>query len=69
MEKEQASLILDSILSLGDHLNRLDSLIRQIPEENERRRFLVALGNVMVTLTTDMMMPIIHRYPELDPDA
>ncbi|MES9833541.1 MAG: hypothetical protein ABW139_20045 [Candidatus Thiodiazotropha sp. DIVDIV] len=46
---------------------RLDTLLLEL-EENEREKFKNALGNILRG-HFEMLMPIINKYPELDPDG
>ncbi len=68
MEKTQAESILRAIESLSEDLNKLDSFLRQLGDDDERRALLQALGSVMGILVTDMIRPIVRQYPELDSD-
>ena len=68
MEKTQARSILRAVESLGGDLNKIDGLIRNLPDGDERKALLQALSSVMGMLVTDIMHPIVRQYPELDPD-
>jgi hypothetical protein len=68
VEKTQARSILRAIESLGGDLNKIDDLIRDLPDGDERKALLQVLGTVMGMLVTDIMHPIVRQYPELDPD-
>jgi hypothetical protein len=68
MERTEARSILRAVESLGGELNKIDGLIRDLPDGSERKALLQALGGVMGTLVTDIVHPIVRQYPELDPD-
>ena len=68
MEKDLAHLILKTVLSLGRAFDDLDPIVREVKDDNERRRLLKCLGLVMAELNAEIVMPIINQYPEMDPD-
>lgn len=68
MEKAIAEIVLQSVLSLGDRLNELDPIVRDVKDLEERSRLLKCLGTVMSELNAGIVLPIISQYPEIDPD-
>ena len=69
MERRIAAVILKSVLSLGEGLNGLDLIVREVKDVDERGRLLKCLGIVMSELNAGIVLPIISQYPEMDPDA
>lgn len=69
MEKALAEVILKSVLSLCEEFNRLDPIVREIKDPDERRRLLMSLGIVMSELNAGIVLRIVTQYPELDPDT
>jgi len=69
MDKGLAEIILKSVLSLLEGFNRLDPIVRDIKDADERRRLLLCLGTVMSELNAGIVLRIVSQYPELDPDA
>jgi hypothetical protein len=69
MEKSMASAIIRAVLELGDALNRLDAQLRDVPDDNERRTLLSALGRIIAELDSGLIRPLAREYPELDPDS
>ena len=69
MEKSLAGVILKSVLDIGNSLNALDPIVRDIKNPDERNRLLKCLGVVMSELNTGIVIPIANQYPEMDPDA
>lgn len=69
MDKGTADVILKSVLSLGETLNDLDRVVRDVKDVDERKRFLKCLGVVMAELNAGMVLPIVSQYPEMDPDG
>ena len=67
MKKDLAALIVDAVVSLDGQIGELDTLISRIDEEEERKRYGKALGDVM-GLMFDFLLPIEREYPELNPD-
>lgn len=57
------------LLALSGPLNSATLLTNQIPDEVERKRFRRAIGTIMNEVYTNLMMPIVRQYPELDPDS
>jgi hypothetical protein len=68
MEKSVASQVVDAILELERHVTVLDVLSDKIADDQERRDFRKRLADIIV-MYTDMLMAVIHQYPELDPDT
>jgi hypothetical protein len=68
MEKPHAEATMKALLLISDHLNELDKFSDQLNTEDERRRFRRHLGEVMGRVYVDLMLPIIRKYPHLDPD-
>jgi len=69
LDKATAEVILKSVLSLGEKLNDLDRVVRDVKDVDVRRRFLKCLGVVMAELNAEMVLPIISQYPDMDPDG
>jgi hypothetical protein len=66
MERAVAVKAVD-ILASGRELGALDILSHEIVEESERRAFRRKLGEIMC-LYTDLLVSVVHQYPDLDPD-
>jgi hypothetical protein len=69
MEKSLAEVILKSVLVIGNGLNALDPIVRDVKDADERNRLLKCLGVVMSELNAGVVIPIINQYPEMDPDS
>jgi len=69
LDKGTAEVILKSALSLGERINDLDRVVRDIKDFDERKRLLECLGVVMAELNAGIVLPIISRYPDMDPDG
>lgn len=68
MKKAQAEELMQLFLNLGDSINNIAGKIEGLDTEDERKLFRKGLAEIMGTLYTDLMKPVIHEYPELDPD-
>jgi hypothetical protein len=69
MEKALAEVILKSVLNLAEGFNRLDPVVPEIKDADERRGLLLCLGTVMSELNAGIVLGIVSQCPELDPDA
>ena len=67
MEKAVASQVVDAILAVERELGVLSTLSNKIADDQERTTFRRNLAEI-VALYTDMLMPVVHQYPDLDPD-
>lgn len=68
MDRNVAELLMKSLLALGKPLNDATVAADQIIDEDERKNFLKILGRFMGNIYTELMIPIIRQYPDLDPD-
>lgn len=68
MMKEQASRIMDILLSMEGPIGELDSIVSAMPEGDERRYYVKALGDMMNIMTCDLVLRIAREFPDLDPD-
>jgi hypothetical protein len=67
MERAVASRVVDAILAVERELGVLGTLSNKIADDQERTTFRRNLAEIIV-LYTDMLMPVVHQYPDLDPD-
>ena len=68
MEKETATAIMDKMLELNAFFNRTSELTIEIHDIEERLEIRTKIGKLMADIFTEIMLPIIRQYPELDPD-
>lgn len=68
MEKAVAARIMEAALSMGNEINKLDSIISELKSGGEKEELVQALGNMMSLLTREFMFRIARDHPELDPD-
>ena len=68
MEKEIAKKLMIELDRLGNVMNDVALIIEEINDDEEKRKFRKGIGGLMGKLYTDIMHPIIHEHPDLDPD-
>jgi hypothetical protein len=68
MEKSRAKAIVEAIHAIDVPLNKLHEISERLPTEADKKEFRRYLGTAIGMLYTDIMMPIIKEYPDLDPD-
>ncbi len=69
VDRQTAELLMRDLLALSGPLNSATLLTNQIADKDERERSRRAIGTIMNEVYTNLMMPIIRQYPELDPDS
>jgi hypothetical protein len=68
MDKLSASEVMKSIQNLSKNLNGIDALLRNIPDDGERKELLTSLAKIIVELDFGLIRPIVRQYPDFDPD-
>lgn len=68
MEKAVAARIMEAALSMGNEINKLDSIISELKSGREKEELVQALGNIMSVLTREFVFRIARDHPELNPD-
>jgi hypothetical protein len=68
MKKSRAVTMMESIQSIGEHLNKMHELSERIQHDADKKEFRRHLGEVMAAINADIIVPIIEEYPDLDPD-
>jgi hypothetical protein len=68
MEKAVAARIMETALSMGNEISKLDSIISELENGREKEELVQALGNLMSVLTREVVFRIARDHPELDPD-
>jgi hypothetical protein len=68
MKPEVAEVLMKSLIDLGPPINAIALQLEEIEDENERRFFRRGLGAIMGSVWTEMQLPIVREYPDLDPD-
>ena len=68
MTRDDAEQLMRIYSRIGELLNSADPIIRNISDENERKRLLRSLGEMMADLWLKLESPLVKQFPELDPD-
>ena len=68
MDRRIAELLMRDFLELGSPLNSATLTTNEIINKEEREHFRKGIGTVMNAIYTELMMPIIRQFPDLDPD-
>jgi hypothetical protein len=68
MERHIAERLMQLYLKVSEPLNEATDLIDQIDSEEERKRLRQPIGRIIARTYTDLMIPIIREYPDLDPE-
>lgn len=68
MEKNIAEQLIKKFLDTDEPLNAAVKITEQIKNEEERIKFRRGVAEIMGRIYTDLELPIIRQYPELDPD-
>ena len=68
MDRIIAEKLMEQYHRLNDPLNQATEIISTISDKDEQKRLRRPIGEMMVSLWTDLMSPIAKEYPDLDPD-
>ena len=68
MDRETAESLMASLLKLSEPLNSATHAINRISDKEEQAKARRVIGEIMNKTYTELMMPIIRQYPDLDPD-
>ena len=67
MEEPLAESIIDGSLAIGRSLNELTALTERVTDVSLQAALRRQIGEAMGQLYTSVMLPIVRRYPDLDP--
>lgn len=68
MEKSLAAEIVEATKSINETLNKVHELVEAHVDEPLRAKFRVLLGEAMQQINFDILMPIVQKHADLDPD-
>ena len=66
MEKPLAARLIEALVALDGPIGKMDGLISEIADPDEKRAFIQAVGDLMGD-TYKLMVLILRQYPDLDP--
>ena len=68
MEKTVAARLMKLFLELDEPLNKATEIIGELPDQEEQVTMRRGIAEVGSRVYADLMLPIIRRYPDLDPE-
>jgi hypothetical protein len=68
VEKTVAQSLLSLAVSLDKNIGAMYVEARKFSDEETRKKFDRAIGNLMGYIARDIIFPIVDKYPDLDPD-
>lgn len=68
MKKDSAEALMTKLLELSQAMDDVCSLIDQLDSEEEKKELRRGMSGMLADVYTELMRPIIRRFPELDPD-
>ena len=69
MDRNTAERLLQLYSQVGELFNQATAVIGELPDKDEQKHLRRPLGTVMANLWTDLMLPIVRQFPDLDPDT
>jgi hypothetical protein len=69
MNRVLAEQLMTEFLALGGPINRATELAGKIDDVDERKAVRRAIGEIAVNVYSNLVRPIVHQYPDLDPDS
>jgi hypothetical protein len=67
MYKVEAQNILNATLSLNEGIGKIDDIITNMSDENEKKIWVQKLGGLIAYIVDEIQTPIVKEYPDLDP--
>jgi hypothetical protein len=61
-----ARQIMNATLSLNDGIGKIDDIISNMTDEDEKKIWVRKLGGLMGYLLEEILRPIVREYPDLD---
>ena len=68
MKKELAARIIKEILETDKNFIEVSRQLNLIENQDEYEKLARSVGNIIGLIYTDVVIPIIKEYPDLDPD-
>jgi len=68
MERKIAEDLMAALITLGAECTKVSEITQKIQDNDERIKFRRGLGGIIGDVYTELMIPIIRQYPDLDPD-
>ena len=68
MDKALATKLIEQCRRIDDTLSVATALAAEIADDEERKRYLRAIADIIADVFVTLIRPIVKEYPELDPD-
>jgi hypothetical protein len=68
MERQIAEELMVALNDLSFELAKISEITQKIKDNEDRVRFRLGLANIIGDLYTELMIPVLRQYPDLDPD-
>ena len=68
MDKKTAKELIETFVGLDASFSKASELTRNIEDKDEQIKFRQSLGEIIGDIYTELIIPIIRQYPELDPE-
>ena len=68
MDRAIAERLIEAALSLDEGIGRLDGIVSDMNDGQEKKELVKALGEILRVVTKDFVFRVTREYPDLDPD-
>jgi hypothetical protein len=68
MKKDIAIQLIEKLFASDKPLNAAAEVIEKIEDEEEKKKFRRGILEIMGRMYTDLELPILRQFPDLDPD-
>lgn len=68
MERNLSEEFIAALKLLDYEFSKISEITQKIQNEEERVKFRQGLGQIIGNVYTELMVPILRQYPDLDPD-
>jgi hypothetical protein len=69
MKREIAEKVIESMKEMDRAIDRLDTAVRAIEDEPEKKRILRFIAGMIHDLHVQITLPVVKRHPDLHPDG
>jgi hypothetical protein len=68
MDRAIAERLMEAALSLDEGIGRLDGIVSDMSDGQEKKELVKALGEILRVVTKEFVFRVTREYPDLDPD-
>ena len=69
MKKAHAVHAMEIVQQINSRLCDLGELLREVSPEPQKKLLLTGVGNIILSIYSDIMKPIIDEHPDTNPDS